>query len=291
MASVRGFTELRVARTAAWLADDLRAGADLPVVHDLGLDVLPGARRTAWWAPHEFIARLTVTPEAELPDLASPGPAWLASVPSDFLGRSVWCGPAGDLAGCHLWDTGPAFAKPAEIKLSALPAQLYPDPDAFLTAARAAGLYPSSWVIVSEPIDLVAEYRCFVAPRDGRPVVVAASAYLVDDVTWDAWEPADAPDATAAAAFAQTVVDAVEGPDGWVLDVGRTAAGRWVVIEANAAWSSSPYHADPRGVVAAILASQTPPVPPRWRWRSDPVFDERATPLRIRTPVPHMDRA
>lgn len=298
MPTPKPFTELRVVRTAAWLADDLRAGTDLPVVHDLGLDVQPGARRTAWWAPHQFIARLTVTPEAQLPDLASPGPAWLATVPPELLGRAVWCGPAGALSRCRLWDDGPAFAKPAEVKVAALPAQMYPTSDAFMDALRAARLHPTSWVVVSDPLELVAEYRCFVAPRDGRASVVAASAYLFDGVTWDAWEPTSAPDPSEAVEFAQTVLARAPGPDGWVLDVGRTSAGGWVVIEANAAWSSSPYHADAHGVVAAILASQTPPVPPRWRWRSDPVFDERAVPLRIRTPVlaphdrlPHMDKA
>lgn len=290
------FSELRVVTTAAWLADDLRAGTHLPVVHDLGLDVLPGRRRTAWWAGHRFIARLTVTPDVQLPDLTSPGPAWLAGVDADLLGRRVWCGPLGDVEECSLWDAGPAFAKPAEIKRVALPAALHPTREAFAAAALGAGLLASSWVVVSEPIDLTAEYRCFVAPVEGRPRVVAASAYVVDGITWDAWTPPFVPDVAVPWAFAEEVLDSTSGPAGWVLDVGRTADGQWVVVEANAAWSSAPYHADAVGVVASVLASQTPPVEPRWRWRSDPALDRWAAPLPVRRPaavaglsgLPHM---
>ena len=62
--------ELRVVTMAAWLARDLATGTDMPVAHDLGLDVPADTTRTAWWAPHQHIARLAVTPGATLPLLS-----------------------------------------------------------------------------------------------------------------------------------------------------------------------------------------------------------------------------
>ena len=155
----------------------------------------------------------------------------------------------------------------------------------FVGAAETAGLFPGSHVVLSEVVEFTAEYRCFIAPgTHGAPTVVAASAYLVDGQTWDAWEsPAEAPDPAEAAVFAQRVARTVVAPPGYVLDVGRLADGTWVVVEANASWSSNPYHCDPAGVVASILAAQDPNGDQRWVWRSDPAIDRFARPLPVRT--------
>jgi hypothetical protein len=88
-----------------------------------------------------------------------------------------------------------------------------------------------------------------------------------------------------ATGFAQHVLDTLGGdhPPGFVLDVAELADGSWTVVEANASWSSAPYHADPAGVVASILASQpmgAEPGPGEWAWVPDPVLTARALPLR-----------
>ena len=197
----------------------------------------------------------------------------------------MWAGPLRQIAACEIWRDGPAFAKPAEVKLTGAPAQVYPTAAAFDQEARACGMVDASWVMVCDPVRFDAEFRCFVRrDGDGRQQVVACSAYLVGGVTWDAWASAsDAPDAAEATAFASAVLaSGVPGPSGWVLDVGLVS-GEWAVVEANAAWSSSPYHCDPRGVVAAVLASQDGSAGDRWRWRSDPAVTSRALPLPVRT--------
>lgn len=271
------FTELRVVTSAAWLARDLQAGTALPVVHDLGLDAPPDTSGTAWWSGHPFIARLMVTPGVARPALTSPGPGWLASVPTELVGRDVWACRLVDVYSQAAWvprGRG-VFAKPAEIKVGGVPASVYHGPAAFLAVAGRY-LAAESWVVLSEVVTFVAEYRCFIAHRR----VVAASAYLVDGVVWDAWEDAaGAPDPSEAVVFAQMVVDQVAGPAGWVLDVGRLEDGSWAVVEANAAWSANPYHSDPRGVVVAVLASQDGSSGPGWEWASDPALSRHARPL------------
>lgn len=284
--STETFTELRVVTTAGWLARDLQTGTRLPVVHDLGLDLPADTATTAWWAPHQHVARLAVTPGAARPSLWSPGPYWLTQLGREHLHRRVWVSPLEHVADAPLWCPGaPVFAKPAEIKVHGLEARPYGTPAAATRAMTDRHLTGASMVVLSELVEFVEEYRCFVAPGpDGAPTVVAASPYLVHDVTWDAWEDvSSAPDPTAAAAFAQQVLAAVDGPPGYVVDVGRLADGRWAVVEANAAWSSNPYHCDPAGVVAAVLAAQDPAGDVTWAWRSDPYMDRFARALPVRS--------
>ena len=280
------FQQLRVVTTAGWLARDLATGTDLPVVHDLGLDVTADTTGVAWWSPHQFIARLKATPAVtDQPSLFSPGPGWVTTVPSDFLHRQVWAGQLRDVAACPLWaPSALLFGKPAEVKVNKLPADVYGTPAALVQGAKGSGLTDDSWMILSELVEFTAEYRCFIAPGpDGSPTVVAASVYLVGDTTWDAWETAaQAPDPSEAAGFAQMVADSTTGPAGYVVDVGRLTDGTWAVVEANASWSSNPYHCDPAGVVASILAAQDPGNDPVWAWRSDPYMDRFARPLPVR---------
>ena len=164
-------------------------------------------------------------------------------------------------------------------------ADVYATPSALERAGRTHGLADESMIVLSEVVSFTAEYRCFIAPdQSGRPTVVAASAYLVGGATWDFWETAAAaPDASEAAAFARKVVDSVAGPAGYVLDVGQLKDGSWAVVEANASWSSNPYHCDPAGVVASILVSQVPErFDARWAWQSDPYMTRFARPLPVR---------
>lgn len=284
------FAELRVVTTAAWLARDLAASGVLPVVHDIGLDVPADTSSSAWWAPHRFVTRLHATERVTHPALRSPGPAWLATVHPRWLHRQVWAGSLSSVRCAPLWDTArrqgaSVFGKAAEVKLNALPARPYTDPETFLDAASAAGLHPSSGVVLSELVEFVEEHRCFIAPgADGVPEVSAASAYLVGGVTWDFWErAADAPDPSGAVTFAARVAASTPGPEGYVLDVGRLADGSWSVVEANASWSSNPYHCDPAGVVNSVLAAQDPAGDRTWAWRSDPCMGRFARPLPVRS--------
>jgi ATP-grasp domain, R2K clade family 3 len=99
-------------------------------------------------------------------------------------------------------------------------------------------------------------------------------------ITWDAYEADRSPDASKAAAFAQTVIDAMgeNQPPGYTLDVGEDAGGNFSVIEANAAWSSNIYHAPAAGAIESILASQESGQD-EWAWKPDRLFLDRVRPL------------
>lgn len=285
---------LRVVTPAAWLAADLAAGtpsrrvwtdADLDdrqspcglaVVHDLGLWAPPPAAEAVWWMPGAHAARLNAS--GVHPPLSSPGPRALLAFSAKHLRRRVSVMTLLEATSADE-RPGPVFAKVADTKVAGLPAQVHPHLADFTTAARAAGLEPGTAVIVSDVVDYAAEYRVFVL--DGA--AVAASAYLMDGATWDAWAPPDLPDTSRARAFATEALAAATSPlpAAFVLDVGVDRDGRWSVIETNPAWSSNPYWAtehDAAAVVATIAASQHPGQAHAFGWRSD-LPGGRARPL------------
>ena len=281
------YNRLTVVSPAAWVARDLAGAGVIDVRPSMGLD-LPALDGTAFWASWSWALRLRAS-GVDHPFL-SPGPHWLPTVPEKFLHRKVWSGTLDDMP-----YQGPVhtFYKLAEHKHTGVPAAVYLGRGAFRRTALKAfstAAVGSLHYIGSEPVEFVREYRCFIAHGE----VTAASFYKAAlpgigdgtvEITWDAYESAAAGNYPAgstaeAAAFAAEVVTSMgdDQPPGYVLDVGMDETGRWSVIEANAAWSSNIYHADPAGVIASILASQEPGHP-RWAWAPDELFTNRARPL------------
>lgn len=275
---------LTVVTSARWLADDLRAAGTIDVEHTLGMDVPPTLDGTAFWCSGAWALRLLKS-GVQHPFLSA-GPDWLTRVPAEFLRRDVWAGTVGHMP---YRGEGQMFYKLAEHKHGDIPAGLYLTEDTFqrhvrkvfATADQADELH----FVGSGPMEYAREYRCFIA----RGTVTASSFYLatlpgINDstvtITWDAYEPDRAPDASRAAAFAQSVADAMgaDQPPGYTLDVGEDADGNFSVIEANAAWSSNIYHAPAAGVIESVLASQEPGHA-QWAWTPDALFLHRARPL------------
>ena len=288
-----------------WVADDLRAGAAgrYPVRWDMGLDLpdLGDAETTAWWAPAEHAARL-LRADVRL-DLSAPGPDWLSRIPAEMTGRPIWSGRLSDLGEAP----GKGWSKPAEAKVPGFPAA-WRTRDELLLAAEEAGFPGDGWVQVSPVrLELEEEHRAFVL--DG--VVVAASPYLLGAYDGDCitYEPGWEDDASfahdQARSYAQEVVDEMgdDQPQSYALDVGRTTAGRWVVVEANPAWCSGAYGCDLRAVADAVVASSFTAASPtaaasdepsrhgRFVWVPDAylvTFAEKAPVLRPRAmAVPH----
>jgi len=288
------YDKLLVVTSARWVADDLRAAGTIDVKHSLGLDAPDPDGRTALWCSGAWATRLLKT-GIDHPFLSA-GPGWLPTVPAEFLRRDVW---AGHLDEMPYKGFEPAFYKLAEHKHSEIPAGLAVGRNGFRTRVisalgsiifdgdEIAGLH----YVGSARMDYVREYRCFIA--HGK--VTASSFYLATvpgingstvTITWDAYEADCSPDASAAAAFAQTVVDAMgdnQAP-GYTLDVGEDAEGNFSVIEANAAWSSNIYHAPAAGVIESVLASQEPGHD-RWAWKPDDLFLSRARQLPTGAPL------
>lgn len=282
------YENLLVVTSSRWVADDLAAAGTLGVTHSLGLDRPDLDGVTALWCSGAWALRL-IKSGLHHPFLA-PGPGWLPAVPREFLRRDVW---AGTLADMPYGGSRPIFYKLAEHKHGSVPAGLHIGRRHFQrlvgSAFDFAPGYEDLHYVGSESMAYAREYRCFIT--HGK--VTASSFYLSTvpgihgtdvTITWDAYEPERSPDASAAAAFAQHVVDAMADnqPFGYVLDVGEDVEGNWSVIEANAAWSSNIYHAAPiSGVIESVLASQEPGHPD-WAWAPDTLFLRRARPLPAR---------
>lgn len=280
---------LAVHTDRAWLVEDFASAGTIMVRQDHPWESAAPLPGEAVWAPIGWVTRLAAS-GIQLP-LTSVGPDWmgrLAAKHPSLVGprRQILTGAAGTV--CRLW-TAEVFAKPAEAKVPSFPARLFPSGGSALGYLRCAGYSTDLQVVLSTPILLAREFRCFIAGG----AVTAASFYLdtVTGTTWDAYtgrEDPALPNASAAAAFATQVLAALDGdhPEGFVLDVGQTTDGEWVVIEANASWSSAPYHADPAGVIASVLASQGEDAvgDGRFRFTPDPVLLARAVPLRTSDP-------
>lgn len=278
------FDVLRVVTSASWLVRDLASAEVLPVVGDLGLDIGMDTDRTAWWCPGMFAARLAAS--GALVSFVGPTAPWQASFPRKFTGRQIAATDVGalrrDLEGASGYDGG-VFAKVADVKLPAVPAAWRENLGMFLRECDDAGVPDSTPVLLTGTfLDLVEEHRCFIAAGQ----VTAASVYRVGDLTWDAWDSGEQPGSVDAVEFATSVVAALKSqPPGWVLDVGRTREGDWVVVEANPSWCANPYHSDPVGAVVSILAGQDPLGRARqWTWEPGELLAGRAhrRPLQVR---------
>lgn len=281
-----GFEKLVVVSSAGWLARDFDAPAIVPVIPEIGFD-LPrlDPKTTAWWCSGSYAARAAAT-GLVLP-LMSAGPHWLNKLPHQWRQRAVTSLRVSDVP--NVFSGG--FIKPAEIKVGLLNARVYKGTDTlspadeFLEDVEIAGLPADSWLTLSEPMNYVREYRCFTV----KGKVTATSPYLLDGVTWDGMEPdADPEGCNAAAVFVEALLEHLgpEGhPPGFVVDAGVDDRGDWSIIEANASWSSNPYHADMAGVIESVFAAHDVDGKyPQWAWQIDPYHQKNARKLYWKEP-------
>lgn len=133
---------------------------------------------------------------------------------------------------------------------------------------------PRTIVLVSDVVDFATEYRLYLL--DGE--VVAGSLYA------EHGRPRTAPPCAEALAFgAELLAECAQTlPTAIVVDVG-VASGQWAVIEANAAWASGRYAADPDRVLAVVLRAASPTASISGR---DQPFIRPARVIRDHTPKP-----
>lgn len=257
----------RIVTHRNWLAEQF---APFGAVQDFGFDIDPTtARDTLWWAPGAWVAS-ALKAGVRLP-LLSCGPHW--QVPQ--MGRRVATGRLDQLHSPAVGFGDRVFVKVAEAKVESFPAQIFEN-NRHLADTLAQFHLPGDTILqVQEPVDFFAEARFFIAHGQ----IVASSIYRIYGLIWGA---AAWPDGLTGARrdalelltrFARDVVASAPQPPGWVLDVGLTPDGQRLVVEANAAWSSAPYDADPAGVVRAITAAHDfAGEHPGWAWEPNPVL-------------------
>ncbi|SDT83190.1 protein of unknown function [Streptomyces sp. TLI_053] len=185
--------------------------------------------------------------------LLEPTDGWLAELPEEFTGREVRSGTVADA-----WAIDrPTFVKPPRDK--SFPADVYTD-----GSHLPAGLDPATPVLLSDVVTFAAEYRLFLL--DGR--IAAASRYAVFGRLDPRPLGADRADRAVAAELAEFVdrLGAAAGhtlPSAVVVDVGQLLdpyrpGHRWAVVEANMAWFSHAYAADPARVLDVVLRAAGP---------------------------------
>lgn len=223
-----------------------------------------GVGPVAWWVTTGHAARLVRAGVELRLDVADA--TWLPGLPFELTDRRVQRGLLEELLELP---AAPGFLKPATAKVDSLPATWVDSlPDA---AARAIDAGASSSTVVQWTdvrLDLVSEHRVYLL--DGA--AVASSPYLVDGVAWEpGWDATSRPAETVAARrVAERAAAAGPRPDAMVIDVGLTASGRWVVVEANAPWAANPYGCDLVPVVDCVVASSCERPESRWTWVPDP---------------------
>ncbi|MFF8505663.1 ATP-grasp domain-containing protein [Streptomyces anulatus] len=166
---------------------------------------------------------------------------WLARLPRALTQRDIRAMPIGEAYRLRR----PAFVKsPNDKSISALvyaDGSRLPGPDA---------VDPATVVLVSDVLTFVVEHRLHLL--DGT--VHAAGQYA------EAGRLRLGPPDGDALAFGRDVLAAAGKtlPSAIVVDVGRDDEGRWAVIEANAAWASGCYSADPDRALDTVLRAAGP---------------------------------
>ncbi|MEU4179798.1 ATP-grasp domain-containing protein [Streptomyces sp. NPDC026589] len=173
----------------------------------------------------------------------------LLEAPADWLARLPWALTRREIRAMPIDEAyrlrRPAFVKSPNDK--SIPALVYadgsrlPGPDA---------VDPATVVLVSDVMTFAVEYRLHLL--DGA--VHAAGQYAESGRL--RLGPADGD----ALAFGREVLAAAGEtlPSAIVVDAGRDDEGRWAVIEANAAWASGCYSADPDRALDTVLRAAGP---------------------------------
>lgn len=261
-----------VASHRAWIAKHLKEAQISPVRLDAGLDapIVPSPETTSWWTPTEHAVRL-LHAGLTIP-FQAPGPNFLNKLPNSALQRHIWTGPLQQLP---QKDIPKGFCKVAEAKIEKLPAAWYEDTEDFLRQANNLNI-PSTTQIQVTPTRLTFawEIRMFLIGTH----IMGQSAYLNPD--GQTFPLTNVPDSllNEAQAFTNETVNSLDAtPDGWVLDVGYTITGEWVIIEANPAWSSNPYDTNPKAVFLTIAAATLPSATGTgYLWQPDPWLKQYA---------------
>ncbi|MCR8943339.1 ATP-grasp domain-containing protein [Streptomyces sp. OUCMDZ-4982] len=232
--------------TAALLADAARGrGMEVAVLPVGGVPERYAGRGDAhYYGGPRFAARVA-RPLAVA--LLEPDDGWLDGLPYAFTGRHIRRLP---LSGARSLP-GPLFAKPPTDK--SFPAAVYG------SGAELPDVAGDPLVQVGSVVTWAEEFRLFLLDGEIR----TGSRYAVHGLL-DPAPLAGHPRESAVRAFARRLVEACGTtlPGAVVLDVGRTVPptgpGGWAVVEANMAWFSNVYAADPGRALDVVLRSAGP---------------------------------
>ncbi|MEV7617713.1 ATP-grasp domain-containing protein [Streptomyces sp. NPDC089799] len=224
----------------------------------MDVDVLPahggggtatGRRGGHYYGGPAFAARVVDDLEVAL---LEPADDWLTTVPSHCTGRRIAMATMGEARRL----SRPAFVKPPTDK--SFPAAVYADGSRLPTAPELTSDTP---VQISDVVTWAAEFRLYVLDGEVRTGSQYATFGRLDAEPLDGHRHEHA-----VLEFANDLLATCGGglPSAVVVDVGLLtthrygAADRWAVVEANMAWFSNSYAADPDRALDVVLRSAGP---------------------------------
>lgn len=202
-----------------------------------------GRRGAHYYGGPGFAARVVDDLEVAL---LEPSDDWLATLPYEYTGRHIAMSTLSEARRL----SRPAFVKPPREK--SFPAAVYPT-----GADLPPG--PDASVLVSDVVTWAAEFRLHVLDGEVR----TGSQYTTFG-RLDAEPLGGHRHEAAVRAFAAELLSACEDglPSAVVVDVGLLATpesgAEWAVVEANMAWFSNCYAADPDRALDVVLRSAGP---------------------------------
>ncbi|WP_306956247.1 ATP-grasp domain-containing protein [Streptomyces sp. B4I13] len=184
--------------------------------------------------------------------LLEPSDDWLATLPYEYTGRHIAMATLGEARGL----SRPAFVKPPSDK--SFPAAVYAGGDRLPPMPE---LSPDVPVQISDVVTWAAEFRLYLLDGEVRTGSQYATYGRLDAERLDGHRREGA-----VLEFAHDLLATCASglPGAVVVDVGllatpeHGAADRWAVVEANMAWFSNCYAADPDRVLDVVLRSAGP---------------------------------
>jgi hypothetical protein len=201
----------------------------------------------SYWMAGGYAARLQRAGLA--PNLVAPGQNWLSEVSE--LDETLTCRKIFTTKIIELPTGALLFAKPAEAKIESIPAGKY-FAENLMEICKNEGVPADTLFQWTDTLlNLNHEHRFFIADghiHTGSPYLIDGSIYssaMVSPYFSDAYEVAES--------FLKILESNRKLPPALTLDVGRDEdSGEWLIIEANPAWSSGPYGADPSEILKVL---------------------------------------
>lgn len=227
-----------------------RRGMDvevLPAHADVGTAIARGGGH--YFGGPAFAARVVDTLDVAL---LEPSDDWLATLPYAYTGRRIAMATLGEARSL----SRPAFVKPPSAKT--FPAAVYSSGKGLPTGPELSADVP---VQISDVVTWAAEFRLYILDGEVRTGSQYATFGRLDAERLHGHRYEDH-----VLEFADDLLATCGGglPGAVVVDVGLLAtpehgtADRWAVVEANMAWFSNCYAADPDRVLDVVLRSAGP---------------------------------
>ncbi|MFF9403437.1 MULTISPECIES: ATP-grasp domain-containing protein [unclassified Streptomyces] len=214
-----------------------------------GAGTARGRRGGHYFGGPVFAARVVDALEVAL---LEPSDDWLAALPYEYTGRRIAMATLGEARRL----SRPTFVKPPSDK--SFPAAVYAGGSRLPTGPE---LPPEVPVQISDVVTWAAEFRLYLLDGEVRTGSQYAAFGRLDAERLDGHRHEDA-----VLEFADDLLATCgDGlPSAVVVDIGllttpeRGAADQWAVVEANMAWFSNCYAADPDRVLDVVLRSAGP---------------------------------